>query len=91
MPQGPGQGAYWSAEPTTTGGTALITSVFDLPHRLASKAAPALIAGDELHFTDIARNLEQTVADVSDRLDTVRKHPPAWARRPWSETWRPAG
>ena len=49
--------------------------MFDLPHRLASKAAPALIAGDELHFTDIARNLEQTVADVSDRLDTVRKAP----------------
>ncbi len=75
MPQGPGQGAYWSAEPTTSGGTALITSVFDLPHRLASKADPALIAGDELHFAAIARNLEQTVADVSDRLDAVRKAP----------------
>ena len=75
MPQGPGQGAYWSAEPTTSGGTALITSVFDLPDRLASKVDPALIAGDEHHFAAIARSLEQTVADVSDRLDAVRKAP----------------
>ena len=75
MPQGPGEGAYWSAEPTTSGGTALITSVFDLPDRLASKVDPALIAGDEHHFAAIARSLEQTVADVSDRLDAVRKAP----------------
>ena len=75
MPQGPGAGAYWSAELTTSGGTALTTSVFDLPDRLVAKADPALIAGDELHFAAIARSLEQTVADVSDRLEAVRRAP----------------
>ncbi len=49
--------------------------MFDLPDRLASKADPALIAVDEQHFAAIARSLEQTVADVSDRLDAVRKAP----------------
>ncbi len=75
MPQGPGSGAYWSAVLTTSGGTALITSVFDLPYRLAAKADPALIAGDERHFAAIARSLEQTVADVSERLEAVRRAP----------------
>ena len=49
--------------------------MFDLPDRLASKVDPALIAGDETHFAAIARSLEQTVADVSDRLDAVRRAP----------------
>ncbi|KRE21674.1 RNA polymerase recycling motor ATPase HelR [Agromyces sp. Soil535] len=53
----------------------MTTSTFDLPDRLASKADPKLIAGDEQHFAAIARSLEQTVADVSDRLDAVRKAP----------------
>ena len=49
--------------------------MFDLPDRLASKVDPALIAGDENHFAAIARSLEQTVADVSGRLDAVRRAP----------------
>ena len=49
--------------------------MFDLPDRLASKVGPALIAGDEHHFAAIARSLEQTVADVSGRLDAVRRAP----------------
>ena len=51
----------------------LTTSVFDLPERLAQKAAPALIAVDEVHFAAIAERLERSIADVSDRLDAVRR------------------
>jgi DNA helicase IV len=53
----------------------LTTSAFDLPDRLSAKADPALIAGDERHFTAIAESLEQTIADLSDRLDAERKAP----------------
>lgn len=53
----------------------LTTSAFDLPERLAVKADPALIAGDEQHFAAIAESLEQSIADLSDRLDTERKAP----------------
>ncbi|HEU0214087.1 MAG TPA: RNA polymerase recycling motor ATPase HelR [Jiangellaceae bacterium] len=53
----------------------LTTSAFDLPDHLAPKADPALIAGDEQHFAAIARSLEQSVADLPDRLDAERKAP----------------
>ncbi len=53
----------------------LITSAFDLPDRLADKADPTLIAGDEKHFAAIAESLEASIADLSDRLDTARKAP----------------
>ncbi|WP_183099305.1 RNA polymerase recycling motor ATPase HelR [Nocardioides pelophilus] len=51
----------------------LATSAFDLPTSLAAKADPALIADDERHFAAIARSLEQSVADLSDRLDAARR------------------
>ena len=53
----------------------LTTSVFDLPDHLAPKADPALIAGDEKHFTAIAESLEQSIADLADRLDAERRAP----------------
>ena len=53
----------------------LTASAFDLPGRLAAKAAPALIAGDERHFAAIAESLQQTIADLSDRLDAELKAP----------------
>jgi DNA helicase IV len=53
----------------------LTTSAFDLPDRLAAKAEPALIADDEQHFAAIAESLEQSIADLSDRLDAERKAP----------------
>src|SRR6202045_5068150 len=53
----------------------LTTSAFDLPDRLSAKADPALIAGDERHFAAIAESLEQSIADLSDRLDAERKAP----------------
>jgi hypothetical protein len=53
----------------------LTTSVFDLPDDLARKADPGLIAGDELHFAAIAECLEQSIADLSDRLEAERKAP----------------
>ncbi|MEU3558057.1 RNA polymerase recycling motor ATPase HelR [Streptomyces fragilis] len=54
---------------------ALPDHAFDLPERLAAKADPALIAGDEAHFADIAASLEQAIAELSDRLDAQRRAP----------------
>jgi hypothetical protein len=59
----------------------LTTSVFDLSDRLAPKADPTLIAGDEQHFAAIADCLEQMLADLSDRLDAARKAPGGMGRR----------
>jgi AAA domain len=53
----------------------LTTSAFDLPDRLAAKADPALLAGDEQHFAAIADSLEQSVAELSERLDAERRAP----------------
>ena len=53
----------------------LTTSAFDLPDHLTLKADQALIAGDEQHFAAIARSVEQSIADLSDRLEVARKSP----------------
>ena len=53
--------------------TTATTNAFDLPDRLAAKAEPALIAADERHFAAIATSLEQSIADLTDRLDAERK------------------
>lgn len=53
----------------------LTTSAFDLPDRLSAKAAPALISADEQHFAAIEESLEQAIAELSDRLDEVRRTP----------------
>lgn len=48
---------------------------FDLPDRLSAKADPKLIARDEQHFAAIAESLEQTIAELSARLDAERRAP----------------
>ena len=48
---------------------------FDLPDHLAFKADPALIADDEHHLTAIAGSLGQSIADLSERLESERKAP----------------
>ena len=53
----------------------LTASAFDLPDRLAAKAGPELIAGDERHFAAIAASLEQSIAELSGRLDAELKAP----------------
>ncbi|MFF4191006.1 RNA polymerase recycling motor ATPase HelR [Nonomuraea sp. NPDC001831] len=53
----------------------LTTGVFDLPGNLAAKADPALIAVDERHFAALAESLEQSIADLSARLDAERMAP----------------
>ncbi|MEU3254243.1 RNA polymerase recycling motor ATPase HelR [Streptomyces sp. NPDC006997] len=53
----------------------LTVSAFDLPDRLSAKADPALIAQDERHFAAVARSLEQSVAELSDRLAEQRRAP----------------
>ncbi|GAA4712358.1 RNA polymerase recycling motor ATPase HelR [Nocardioides conyzicola] len=51
------------------------TSAFTLPDSLAAKADPDLIAADERHFAAVAASLEQSLADLSGRLDELRKAP----------------
>jgi hypothetical protein len=53
----------------------LITSAFDLPDHLSPKADPSLIAADERHFAAIAESLQQSIDDLSDRLDAERRAP----------------
>jgi hypothetical protein len=53
----------------------LTTSAFDLPDHLAAKSDPRLITDDEQHFAAIAQSLAQSIAELSDRLDTERKAP----------------
>lgn len=53
----------------------LTTSAFDLPDHLSPKADPTLIAGDEQHFAAIAESLDQSIADLSDRLGAERRAP----------------
>jgi hypothetical protein len=53
----------------------LTTSAFDLSDRLAAKADPALIARDEQQFAAIAESLEQSIADLSGRLEVERLAP----------------
>ncbi|GGO22132.1 DNA helicase [Microbispora rosea subsp. aerata] len=59
----------------------LATSAFDLPGHLSHKADPALIADDEKHFAAVAESLEQSIADLSARLDAERKAPGGHGRR----------
>jgi hypothetical protein len=53
----------------------LTASAFNLPDQLAAKADPALIASDETHFAAIADTLQQSIADLSGRLDAERRAP----------------
>ncbi|GAA4434111.1 RNA polymerase recycling motor ATPase HelR [Georgenia halophila] len=51
------------------------SSAFDLPQRLSHKADPTLMSRDEQHFAAIATSLEQSIDDLSDRLDAARRSP----------------
>src|SRR3984885_4721495 len=53
----------------------LTTSAFSLPDRLSAKADPALIGGDEQHFAAMAESLQESIADLSARLDAERQAP----------------
>ncbi|MGW3986358.1 RNA polymerase recycling motor ATPase HelR [Streptomyces sp. NPDC004830] len=55
--------------------TPATTSAFDLPDRLAHKARPELIADDERHFTALAQCLEQSIAELTERLEAERRAP----------------
>jgi hypothetical protein len=55
--------------------SAVTNSAFDLPGRLAAKADPALIAGDEQYFAALGQSLEESIAELSGRLDAERKAP----------------
>lgn len=50
-------------------------NVFDLPPRLTAKADPALVGADETHLSDVARTVDDSVADLQRRLDAARRAP----------------
>ncbi|GLW35333.1 RNA polymerase recycling motor ATPase HelR [Actinoplanes regularis] len=54
-------------------------TVFELSNR--AKEDPALIAGDEKHFTAIAESLARSIAELSDRLEAERKAPAGKGRQ----------
>ncbi|WZH51831.1 MAG: RNA polymerase recycling motor ATPase HelR [Nocardioides alkalitolerans] len=49
------------------------TPVFALPAHLAAKAAPALTAADEHHFTAVAASIAAAVTDLETQLDAARR------------------
>lgn len=55
--------------------TPVTTRAFDLPDDLAAKADPASVAPDEQHFTAVAVTLQQSIAELTDRLDAARRAP----------------
>lgn len=55
--------------------TTTTTRFFDLPERLSPKSDSALIAADENHFGAIAASLDETTADLGDRLAAARRAP----------------
>jgi hypothetical protein len=55
--------------------TILTPSAFNLPQNLSAKADPKLIADDERHFAAIAESLEQSIAELSGRLDAELRAP----------------
>src|SRR6478735_7081254 len=70
-----GQRYFPTSETELMGVDHLTTSVFDLPDHLAAKTDPILIEDDEQHFAAIAECLEQSIAELSDRLDAERRAP----------------
>ncbi len=50
-------------------------TTFDLPPRLAGKAAPTLIDRDEAQFALVAGTLRRQVGALTDRLDVLRRSP----------------
>ena len=57
------------------------TSAFDLPDHLSPKADPALVARDEQHLAAVTRRLEETVTDLTARLDAERTKPAGSGQR----------
>ncbi|UQA33043.1 RNA polymerase recycling motor ATPase HelR [Streptomyces sp. HNA39] len=59
----------------------MLSSAFRLPDHLSPKADPALIAADEEHFAAVARTLEESVAELTARLDAERRAPGGTGRQ----------
>lgn len=55
--------------------TRVTPSTFRLPHDLAAKSDPALIATDDAHFAVITAHLVRTTTELTERLATERKAP----------------
>lgn len=51
------------------------SGAFDLPDRLSAKADRGLIARDDEHFRAIQQSLDETIAELTERLDAERTAP----------------
>ncbi|MFF1449908.1 RNA polymerase recycling motor ATPase HelR [Streptomyces sp. NPDC058274] len=61
--------------------TPLSTSAINLPYHLSPKDYPSLIDGEQQHFAAISECLEQTIAELSGRLDAELKSPGGTGRQ----------
>jgi hypothetical protein len=59
----------------------LAASAFNLPPRLAAKAAPALVGPDEERFASVAARLDHQIAELSTQLDALRLAPAGSGRK----------
>lgn len=53
----------------------MTSSTFDLSEHHAATSDPGLITDDEQHFAVLAENLDRQLAELSDRLDQLRRSP----------------
>ena len=70
--------------------TPVLSSAFDLPEHLAAKDDPAWIGRDEVHFAAIKQCLEESIADLTSRLDAQRRSPGRTGQEPTYQVvvWR---
>ncbi len=59
------------------------SGVFRLPENLSAKADPRLIADDQRHFAAVADSLRQRIAELSQRLDVLRRAPGGTGQHAW--------
>lgn len=70
-------------DPRSDGYSSIVTSrpsAFDLPDRLAAKADPTLISADDEHFSHIEARLDESIRELSERLDAELKVAASWGQ-----------
>jgi hypothetical protein len=58
-----------------------VTSVFDLPEKLAAKDDPALTGPDERHFAVLDTSIRGSIEELTGRLEAVRRAPAGKGRQ----------
>src|SRR4051812_41207060 len=71
----PGMAQNHRLTPNERISTDVNASAFALPDNLATKNEPSLIDTDEAHFAAIARSLEESIDDLTERIEETLKLP----------------